>query len=389
MKIFISYSSSEFNKVIEICKVLEKNGFDCWMAPQSIPAGSDYGAEIPTAIKNSDAFLLVLSHASQESIWVPKELDLAITDRKIIIPFHIDDSDITEPFNFRLTNIQRIETFNKVSEGYRRLIEKLRSAESSIGEKKISILGKVTQQKSEENILAVDAERGVNNDPINSPSTLSPKGFVQFVENFLNVFLDVLKNGDGFWGIIARAVVSIIFVIGVIIFARYITELGDSDPPIGELSIRSPEGSEKSEFELDVKVRLAGTHNEFVESIDAEVGDRVEYQIQFTNSAANDIQENVIIRDVLPENMFYVANTTYLYNSNHKDGEQITSDGDLFGDGINIGGYKPNVSGWVRFTAEVTDKSLEEGDNILVNWAQGMVKATIHQDHAKTMVQKP
>lgn len=143
------------------------------------------------------------------------------------------------------------------------------------------------------------------------------------------------------------------------------------------------------EFELDVKVRPAGTHDEFSESIDAKIGDRVEYQIQFTNSAANDIQENVIIRDVLPENMVYIANTTYLYNSNHKDGKQITPDGDLFGGGINIGSYEPNASGWVRFTAEVTDKSLEEGDNVLVNWAQGMVKATIHQDHAKTMVQKP
>lgn len=143
------------------------------------------------------------------------------------------------------------------------------------------------------------------------------------------------------------------------------------------------------EFELDVKVRPAGTHDEFSESIDAKIGDRVEYQIQFTNSAANDIQENVIIRDVLPENMVYIANTTYLYNSNHKDGKQITPDGDLFGGGINIGSYEPNASGWVRFTTEVTDKSLEEGDNVLVNWAQGMVKATIHQDHAKTMVQKP
>lgn len=143
------------------------------------------------------------------------------------------------------------------------------------------------------------------------------------------------------------------------------------------------------EFELDVKVRPAGTHDKFSESIDAKIGDRVEYQIQFTNSAANDIQENVIIRDVLPENMVYIANTTYLYNSNHKDGKQITPDGDLFGGGINIGSYEPNASGWVRFTTEVTDKSLEEGDNVLVNWAQGMVKATIHQDHAKTMVQKP
>lgn len=143
------------------------------------------------------------------------------------------------------------------------------------------------------------------------------------------------------------------------------------------------------EFELDVKVRLAGTHDEFTESVDAKVGDKVEYQIEFHNNTANDVQESVIIRDVLPNNMVYVGNTTYLYNSNHKDGKQIPQDGDLFDGGMNIGNYGPNASGWVRFTAEVIDKSLEEGDNVLVNWAQGMVKATIHQDHAKTMVQKP
>lgn len=142
------------------------------------------------------------------------------------------------------------------------------------------------------------------------------------------------------------------------------------------------------EFGLDVKVRLAGTHDDFVESIDAKVGDKVEYQIQFHNVSGKDLT-NVIIRDVLPNNMAYVANTSYLYNSNHPNGEQITPDGDLFTTGINIGGYENDVSGWVRFTAEVIDQSLEEGDNILVNWAQGMVKSTIHQDHAKTMVQKP
>lgn len=131
MKVFISYSSVEYNKVIELYNVLRRNEFDCWMAPQSIPAGSDYGTEIPPAIKNCDAFVLVLSKASQESIWVPKELDKAIIARKEIIPFHIDNSDITEPFDFRLTNIQRIDAFNRVSEGYKSLIEKLKTIRDS------------------------------------------------------------------------------------------------------------------------------------------------------------------------------------------------------------------------------------------------------------------
>ena len=143
------------------------------------------------------------------------------------------------------------------------------------------------------------------------------------------------------------------------------------------------------EFEVDVKVRSAGTHDEFTESVNAKVGDKVEYQIEFHNNTANDVQENVIIRDVLPNNMVYVGNTTYLYNSNHKDGMQITPDGDLFTTGINIGAYKANASGWVRFTAEVVDKDLACGDNVLVNWAQGKVSSTIYQDHAAVRAKKP
>lgn len=142
------------------------------------------------------------------------------------------------------------------------------------------------------------------------------------------------------------------------------------------------------DFTVDKKVRLAGTHDEFTESVNAKVGDKVEYQIEFHNNTANDVQENVIIRDVLPNNMVYVGNTTYLYNSNHKDGMQITPDGDLFTTGINIGAYKANASGWVRFTAEVVDKDLACGDNVLVNWAQGKVADTIHQDHSKVKLAK-
>ena len=97
------------------------------MAPQSIPAGSDYGAEIPKAINTNTcyAFLSVLSQASQLSAGVSKELDRAITVGKRIIPFRIDDSDLTEAFNFRLSNIQRIDAFNKTSEGYRSLVDEL------------------------------------------------------------------------------------------------------------------------------------------------------------------------------------------------------------------------------------------------------------------------
>ena len=104
--VFISYSSIDYKTAMMIRNVLEENEIVCWMAPESIPMGGDYSNEIPEAIETCDAFLLVLSQKSQLSNWVPKELDLAITYNKPIIPFQIDNGIITKSFNFRLTNIQ-------------------------------------------------------------------------------------------------------------------------------------------------------------------------------------------------------------------------------------------------------------------------------------------
>lgn len=125
MKVFISYSSKELNKALELKTILEGNGFICWMAPYSIPAGSDYGTEIPTAINACDVFVLILSYASQNSLWVPKEVDFALTNHKLIIPFHIDGSEMGEAFNFRLSNIQRIEAYKRASEAYRTLVDRI------------------------------------------------------------------------------------------------------------------------------------------------------------------------------------------------------------------------------------------------------------------------
>ena len=87
--------------------------------------GSDYACEIPDAIEKCSAFLLVLSKCAQESNWVPKELDLAITYNKVIIPFQIDDEMLTKPFNFRLTNVQRIEAFHNLEQAYDQLLGRI------------------------------------------------------------------------------------------------------------------------------------------------------------------------------------------------------------------------------------------------------------------------
>ena len=123
--VFISYSSKDTAIAEQTRYVLTNNGISCWMAPQSIPAGSDYGAEIPKAIANCGALVLLLSKSSQASSWVPKEVGSAISKGKIVIPFHVDDSDMSETFDFMLTNNQRIAAYNRMSEAYRELVRRL------------------------------------------------------------------------------------------------------------------------------------------------------------------------------------------------------------------------------------------------------------------------
>jgi len=111
--LFISYSSAEKQECQKVIEYIKQKGYEVWLAPDDIPAGKDYADVIPDAIRNCEAFIILLSEKSQRSKWVPKELDQAITASKTIVPFHMDDSKYTDAFDFRLSNVQRIEAYGR------------------------------------------------------------------------------------------------------------------------------------------------------------------------------------------------------------------------------------------------------------------------------------
>ncbi len=132
-------------------------------------------------------------------------------------------------------------------------------------------------------------------------------------------------------------------------------------------------------------VRIKGT-KDWAESVNAKVGDEVEYQIEYVNLLNTQVS-NVVVADSLPANMEYVKGSTYLYNSVYQDGVQIKDD-TLVTTGINIGSYTANGNAYVRFTAKVTDKSLQCGKNQLVNWAGVTASNKTNKDDASVMVNK-
>lgn len=96
--ILISYSSKDFSTADAIATLLRINGFEVWMAPDSIPGASDYLAEIYDAIDDSTAILLVLSPNSINSEWCRREVELGISGHKTLIPYEITQTDLTQKY---------------------------------------------------------------------------------------------------------------------------------------------------------------------------------------------------------------------------------------------------------------------------------------------------
>ncbi|MBQ9229496.1 MAG: TIR domain-containing protein [Eubacterium sp.] len=121
--IFISYKSEEIAEAKWVKHQLEAKGFSCWMAPGSIPGGSSYAVEIPAAIRACKVFVLVLSAATQESQWVPKELDTAINHKKKIMPFVLENCELKDEFGFYLSNIQRYPAYEDKEEALAAMVK--------------------------------------------------------------------------------------------------------------------------------------------------------------------------------------------------------------------------------------------------------------------------
>ena len=126
----------------------------------------------------------------------------------------------------------------------------------------------------------------------------------------------------------------------------------------------------------------------WVETANAKSGDTVQFQIHAKNTGSAGIQ-NLVIRDILPKGLNYVAGSTKLYNTSNPKGLKV-SDNVTQNSGINIGSYQPNGDAYVRFDATVSaENSLPVcGDNTLTNIAQASDQKIVKNDTASVKVTK-
>ena len=100
--VFISYSSKDKDVAFYLLDKIEKQGIKCWIAPRNEIAGLTYAHQILRAIENSYVVLVCFSTNANTSEHVESEVDIAYCAGKIIIPFRIDECEMSAGLRYYL-----------------------------------------------------------------------------------------------------------------------------------------------------------------------------------------------------------------------------------------------------------------------------------------------
>ncbi len=141
--IFISYSSINQAEADAFNNLLLRNGIKTWMAPNDIPAGKDYAQVVLQALRSCSCVALLLTNASQNSIWVPKEIDRAIHYGKIVIPIQLEEVILNDQFEFYLckNQIVAVRKIEEESPAVQKILRSIRTCtETSNAEVSPSVL---------------------------------------------------------------------------------------------------------------------------------------------------------------------------------------------------------------------------------------------------------
>lgn len=88
--IFISYSTADLEIVHHIRGMINDPHIKTFFAEHSVIPGESLVQKIYGAIRNCDLFLLLWSSNSQNSEWVAREIELARSENKQIVPIKLD-----------------------------------------------------------------------------------------------------------------------------------------------------------------------------------------------------------------------------------------------------------------------------------------------------------
>jgi hypothetical protein len=125
-EIFLSYSRQDQVFADSLIRGLEAQNLHVWIDRENIPGGAEWRAAISRAIASCDAFLVVLSPQCIGSRNVVKELSIAESRKRHIIPIMYQPCEIPPAMEYQLAGLQWID-FSEVEfdDGLGRLVSAL------------------------------------------------------------------------------------------------------------------------------------------------------------------------------------------------------------------------------------------------------------------------
>lgn len=124
VEVFLSHSSDDADTAIEIARVLGECGISTWYAPREIVGSQKWQDEIGAALGRCDWFMLLLSPGAVRSMWVRRELQYALIQRRYdgrITPVLISPCD-PDNLSWVLQTFQQVDLTRRTGEAYANLL---------------------------------------------------------------------------------------------------------------------------------------------------------------------------------------------------------------------------------------------------------------------------
>ncbi len=107
--IFISYSRRDSETVLPVVKNLESEGYTVWIDVYGIESNEQFKEKIVSVIENSTVMIFFSSKDSNNSSYTAKEIGIAISRQKPIIPIKLDNTRYNRSVEFDLININFLD----------------------------------------------------------------------------------------------------------------------------------------------------------------------------------------------------------------------------------------------------------------------------------------
>lgn len=122
-QLFVSHHSSKYDVALHVEKALARHDVDCWIAPRDVGPGDAFDSAIMKAIRESAGVLLLFCSQSDKSPHVKRELILADSAHKAIIPLRLEEI-VPDDLAYHLASAQWIDWLEKRDDSIARIAAK-------------------------------------------------------------------------------------------------------------------------------------------------------------------------------------------------------------------------------------------------------------------------